>query len=210
MTPGAFDEGMAILSASYPSLSMELPTLKVWRKLLDDLDDNPFLNAVYRLCREEKQLYPGTNIVALIRERAVTASSGIVALTRLEDAMQKVGAYRSVVFDDPLIHLTVDRMGGWPKLCGMGNEEWKFLRREFERIYDAVCREPVLIDQIPKRLCGVIELSNNTSGHGDRPIQMQIYGDERKALEWTGQEKALPQTKGNVVRLDLSRIGRPL
>lgn len=196
MTPEAFDEGMAILVATYPALTLETLTLKVWRRLLEDLDDGPFLGAVMRLCREEKQLYPGTNVVALIRERAVTATSGIVAVTRLEGAMRRVGAYRSVVFDDPIIHLVVERMGGWPKLCSMADDEWKFLRRDFERIYDATCREPVPIDQISKRLPGIFELSNAANGHGDMPIQMQIYGDECRALEWTGQEKALPVKAG--------------
>lgn len=194
MQDQAFSKGMAILLATYPSMESKPATLAIWRELLDDLDDAPFLNAVYRLCREEKQLYPGSNVVALIRERAVSSASGLVALTRLEDAMQKIGAYRSVVFDDPIIHLVVDRMGGWPKLCGMEHEEWKFLRREFERIYDVAKREPVPIDQIPKRLVGVIELSNNAGGHADRPIQMSIYGDESKALEWTGHpEPKMPK-----------------
>ena len=196
MTPEGFDEGMAVLAATYPSLVMEPPTLKVWRRLLEDIDDAPFLSAVIRLCREEKQLYPGTNVVALIRERAVTATSGIVAVARLEDAMQRVGAYRSVVFDDPIIHLVVSRMGGWPKLCAITDDEWKFRRRDFERLYDAAVREPIPDDQIPQRLAGIIEISNAANGHGDRPIQMQVYGDEGKALEWTGQEKRLAMTIG--------------
>ena len=208
MQDQAFSKGMAVLLATYPGMESKPATLVIWRELLDDLDDAPFLNAVYRFCREEKQLYPGTNVVALIRERAVSSTSGIVALTRLEDAMHRVGAYQSVVFDDPVIHLAVDRMGGWPKLCAMEDNEWKFLRRDFERLYDAACREPVPVDQIPRRPCGVIELSNAANGHADRPIQMQIYGDERKALEWTGQEKALPEQKGNVVKMDLTMNGK--
>jgi hypothetical protein len=207
MTKEALARGFALICTAFPNLGLNETTLDVWAMLLEDLDDAPFLNAVIRLCREEKQLYPGTNVVALIRERAVTTTTGLVALTRFEDAMQRVGGYRSVVFDDPLIHLVVNRMGGWTKLCAIEHEEWKFLRRDFERIYDAACREPIPVDQIPKRLPGIIELSNAANGHGDRPIQMQIYGDERKALEWTGQEKALPGKVGNVVRMDLSRVG---
>jgi len=208
MTKDALARGFALICTAFPNLGMNETTLDVWAKLLEDLDDNPFLNAVLRLCREEKQLYPGTNVVALIRERAVSSTSGIVALTRLEDAMREVGGYRSITFDDPVIHLVVMRMGGWPKLCAMVVGEWKFIRRDFEKLYDAACREPIPVDQIPTRLAGILEISNSANGHGDRPVQMQIYGDEQKALEWTGQEKALPEKAGNVVKFDLSRMGK--
>jgi hypothetical protein len=29
----------------------------------------------------------------------------------------QVGAYQSVVFDDPLIHLVLEDLGGWIKIC---------------------------------------------------------------------------------------------
>lgn len=207
MTKETLARGFALICTAFPNLGLNETTLDVWAMLLEDLDDAPFLSAVIRLCREEKQIYPGTNVVALIRERAVSSNSGIVAVTRLEDAMRTVGGYRSIVFDDPIIHLVVSRMGGWPKLCAMTYDEWKFMRRDFERLYDAACREPIPIDQIPSRLAGILEISNSAHGHNGRPVQMQIYGDERKALEWTGHEKALPENTGNVVKLDLLKIG---
>jgi hypothetical protein len=172
MTPEAFDEGMAILTATYPTLAVEKPTFKVWRRLLEDLDDEPFLSAMTRLCREEQQLYPGTNIVALIRERAVGSCSGIVALSILEEAMRRYGPYKSIIFADPIIHLVVNRMGGWVRLCVIEAEEWRFMRRDFERLYNAAVKEPIPEDQIPESLPGIYEIGNAASGHADHKIYL--------------------------------------
>jgi hypothetical protein len=182
MTPEAFKEGVGILSTTFPNLDIQGGrTLLVWQKLLDDIPDKAFLSAVLRLCREETQIYPGSNVVAMIRERAVGARAGIVALHLLEEAMRRYGAYVSVVLPDPVIHLVVARMGGWPKLCSMDLDEWKFLRRDFEKLYDAAVKEPIPADQLPARLPGLLEIGNAAAGHHDHPVRIIDLG-ERKSL----------------------------
>jgi hypothetical protein len=172
VTPKTFEEGIAVLSATHPSLEITGTTLMIWRRLLEDIEDGPFLSAVIRLCREEKQIYPGTNVVALIRERSLGGRSGIVALSVLEEAMRRYGAYKSIIFADPVIHLVVARMGGWPKLCTTEMGEWKFMRRDFERLYDAVVKEPIPENQIPESLPGLHEIGNAAGGHADHPIDL--------------------------------------
>ena len=69
MEDKTFSEGIAFLSAVFPSLQFNSAKLKVWRNLLDDLDDAEFLGAVRHVCMETPEIYPGTNLIAKIRDR---------------------------------------------------------------------------------------------------------------------------------------------
>lgn len=186
MTPKAFEEGIAILSSTYPNLVLTPQTLQVWRRLLEDLEDEAFKGAILRLCRELAQIFPGTNPVALIRERAAGGCSGIVALAVIEEAMRRHGAYKSVIFADPLIHLVVERMGGWPKLCEIAGDEWRFVRRDLERLYDVVAKELIPMEKIPAILPGLHEIGNAANGHIEAPTYLV---DMRQTKALPGAER---------------------
>lgn len=179
-----------MIAATFPQLRMEMETLAVWRELLSDIPDERFMEATARLCREV-EVYPGTNIVKEIRERANSRTAGIVALAKFEEAMRDVGAYKTVVFDDPLIHLVVGRMGGWPKLCAMPESEWKFARRDFEKMYDHAAGEPIPLMEIPPALPGIHEIANSAAGNRDAVVQLATIGDRERAALWTTERRGL-------------------
>jgi hypothetical protein len=47
------------------------------------------------------------------------------------EAMQTVGAYSDVVFDDPAIHAAIEDCGGWVKICRSQTEELSYLQHRF-------------------------------------------------------------------------------
>ncbi|MGJ7522963.1 DUF6475 domain-containing protein [Variovorax sp. LT1P1] len=46
-------------------------------------------------------------------------------------AMQSVGAYQDVIFDDPATHAAIEDIGGWPKVCRTEAKELSYLQRRF-------------------------------------------------------------------------------
>lgn len=49
---------------------MDDPTLIIWYGLLKDLSDRTYMGAIEKICKNTSNIYPGTNIVALILETA--------------------------------------------------------------------------------------------------------------------------------------------
>ncbi len=59
---------MGALAQAFPDKKMDLNFM--WN-FLKDLDDSSFLNSIKDFIINEPSLYPGTNIIALIREKAL-------------------------------------------------------------------------------------------------------------------------------------------
>ena len=68
MKDKTFDEGMILLSTVFKGIDFARDTLRVYNRLLNDLDDENFEQAIIKICKELKEIYPGTNLIALIRE----------------------------------------------------------------------------------------------------------------------------------------------
>ncbi len=115
------------------------------------------------------------DIVDFIEENGkARALSAWVIVAR---TMQQVGIYQSVVFDDSLIHVVVEEMGGWIKLCAMTNDDLPFRAREFQKRYlGFVTRKPA---RYPKCLYGLSACENAKNGYAIEPPL--LIGDRKKA-----------------------------
>lgn len=72
----------------------------------------------------------------IIRYIIVTAETrALLAWTKVTAAIRRVGAYDSVVFDDPCIHSALVSMGGWVALCRTNTHDMPFRAREFQAHY---------------------------------------------------------------------------
>ncbi|MEE9452640.1 MAG: DUF6475 domain-containing protein [Gammaproteobacteria bacterium] len=101
------------------------------------------------------------------------------AWTKVMQAIEHVGSYESVVFDDARIHVVLADMGGWIALCGRQVEQLKFLQHEFQKRYrHSLTQTP---SNYPKILGGVISRDNASKGF-DTPAPVFI-GDESKARQ---------------------------
>ncbi len=108
-----------------------------------------------------------------------TQDSALVAWAKVDRAIRIVGTYRSVVFDDPLIHRVITEMGGWIQLGTKTTKEWPFLENEFVNRYRGY-RMRSEIPEFPPVLVGISESSNaeNNREHTEPPT---LIGDSVRA-----------------------------
>lgn len=94
------------------------------------------------------------------KERAVIAF-GCVAET-----IKRHGYYDSVSFDDPLINAAIRNLGGWERVSLIEDHEEfdKWFRKEFERVYIALCRTGASAEAC-KPLMGHYDKANGHAGY---------------------------------------------
>lgn len=108
-----------------------------------------------------------------------TETQGMKAWSKVLTAIKRVGPYESIVFDDHLIHIVVNDMGGWVELCKISEQEEPFRGREFEKRYSAyVLQKP---PTYPKQLSGIHAHQNTLLGYVTK--QPVLFGDEQKSLK---------------------------
>lgn len=115
--------------------------------------------------------------------RGNSANTAQSAWTKVDQAVRRIGPYRSVAFDDPVIHRVIADMGGWIRMCGHDNEQWPFIQREFENRYRgfSVAGE---IPEYPRILIGIAEDHNKREAiriGADLQEKPALIGDAAKA-----------------------------
>lgn len=86
LSPQIFAKGVLILRSCVRGLEVDDKTMSVWYELLKDLSDITYSEAVKKICRSTTNIYPGTNIVAMILEAAdKVRMEGPPARLQLED-----------------------------------------------------------------------------------------------------------------------------
>lgn len=100
------------------------------------------------------------------------------AWSKVMDAIKHVGAYQSIVFDDPLIHAVIQNMGGWTNLCKVKNDELPFRANEFEKRYVGYVQHAPI--SYPKQLTGITEHCNQIQGFPSPPPV--LIGNQQQAL----------------------------
>lgn len=119
---------------------------------------------------------PG-ELVAIVQ--GDSAAQALLAWSKVARAIRVVGAYRSVVFDDPLIQAVIWDMGGWQALCAMSIKDEPFRAREFEKRYmHYLIRPPT---SYPRQLTGITDAVNAARGYIQQ-APPTLIGDLDKAL----------------------------
>jgi hypothetical protein len=101
------------------------------------------------------------------------------ALIKLEDACKRIGYDKSVVFDDPIIHMVVRALGDWQAICVMSEDEWKWKRKEFMSLYRVFSANP---REYPEKLIGYHDHKSTINGLHDNITTPILIGDEHKAM----------------------------
>ena len=125
-------KGLAILALTFPEKKFDG---KVWWELLNDIDDKKFLIAVKDVCSTTKELYPGTNLIAIIREIAL---SGMYLLSgeaweEVLKEVSRVGYVGIPKFKDAITEKAVNCIG-WKTICA--SEMIGVERSHFTKIYE--------------------------------------------------------------------------
>jgi hypothetical protein len=84
----------------------------------------------------------------------------------LHQAMATIGAYRSLICDNPVLGQTILAMfGSWPQACrtDLSDEMWAATRKEFDRVYRVYAADYQRLsadDQQPTVLKGLAQINN--------------------------------------------------
>lgn len=93
-------------------------------------------------------------------------------------ALKAQNRYNSVCFDDPVIHSTIEAMGGWVKFCSMeGYTDEKWQMTDFIKIYKGMANRP----DHPVKLQGLLEVQNSERGYIDYIPDVKLIGNKEKA-----------------------------
>lgn len=120
-------------------------------------------------------------------------TNAMQAWTKVDRTIRSVGPWESVCFDDPIVHLAIQDMGGWIDICNTPTEkDLEFKMHEFQKRYQGYLIQGGAPDH-PKRLVGSAEAYNSTEGHrtlppiliGNRELAQLVYegGSEQRQIE---------------------------
>lgn len=155
--------------------------LDVWWQALKPYDLAAIRDALGRHCvnPDNGQWLPKPADVVKMIEGS-TLDSAVVAWTKVDRAVQAVGTYSTVVFDDALIHCVIAEMGGWPQLGQKKVDEWPFVTKEFQQRYRAY-KSRRQTPAFPPKLIGLFDQQNRQNGHDDQnPV---LIGDDARARD---------------------------
>ncbi len=108
-----------------------------------------------------------------------STEKALYAWNKVLKAIRQVGSYNSIVFDDPIIHLILDDMGGWILMCKTNESELSFARYDFEKRYK--CYLKYMPAKYPTKLIGLID-SFNQINHQQLTMP-ELFGDKEVALK---------------------------
>lgn len=119
--------------------------LAIYYQLLQDLDDETFLLGIKRLLQE--RVYTNIPSIADIREYSLNIrESDLVARSRiaknkLKEAVRQFGYCYNIVFDDPVLHLMVQDLGGWVGVCNMKEKDfYDYIKFDFDKVYSSFAK----------------------------------------------------------------------
>jgi len=107
-----------------------------------------------------------------------TETKALTAWARVDKALRGVGAWRTVVFDDAIIHRVIDDMGGWIKLCHTNEEEIPFRANEFQKRYTGYLFRETF--DYPPKLVGLADTQNGSTEFRGFRGSIAFIGDRAK------------------------------
>lgn len=147
MTEKEFQKGFAIFTATFDR-NYPPATLRIYFDLLKDLNPEPFLVAIQAICQGQKEWYPNTNVVAMIRDKVADLESNLptpeAAWERVVEASKDVRVRGSLhpeikraVKAVGLEYHMIEPNGGF---CLTPNEI-AFIRKDFMKFYASFSKQ---------------------------------------------------------------------
>jgi len=144
------------------------------------------------------------DIVKMLEGTSQSASA--IAWGKVYQAVSDVGMYRSLAFDDPIIHLAITDIGGWQEICKGQEAELCFLQSRFEKSYRAYAHRRHDLPPYPRYLAGIFECENRLHGYPvDPPV---LVGDPQRAsmVLANGSNKTLVVSVAQAAQDTINRI----
>ena len=129
-----FGEYIALWSEMHSKELSDLLARAYWKALEPYSDED--CHTAFEKCSIECDWFPKIpHILERMPGNAPEGDQASLAWAEVDKAVRTIGNYSSVQFSDPVIHSVIQAMGGWHELCQCSNDEWKWKRVEFEKLY---------------------------------------------------------------------------
>lgn len=155
-------------------------TLSVWAQACQGFSLEQLRKALtaHATDPERGQFAPKVADVVRILQGTYTDRASLAWGKTLE-AMQSVGAYTDVVFDDPAIHAAIEDLGGWPKACRTERKDLSYLQHRFCEAHKAYTGRGQF--PYPRRLMGDRSPDFEFEKRGLPPPRPALVGDPQRA-----------------------------
>lgn len=112
--------------------------LSVWWQASERFDFDQVRKALTKHAMDPERGQFAPKPADLVRALEGTATDrALMAWGKVLDAIQRVGQYQDVVFDDAAIHAAVDDLGGWPKVCITELKDLSYVQHRFTESHRA-------------------------------------------------------------------------
>lgn len=141
---------------------------------LSDLPSDALERSVAAAVRTCKFMPTPSELRSLASDRpnATPEDLAMVAFSAVSNAVGRIGSYKSVSFDDPVVNATIRTLGGWPEICSKPESEFNtFFRNDFIKQYAAFYRAGVN-GEITAPLIGLTDQANLIGGYNQSKLKL--------------------------------------
>lgn len=143
---------------------------EVWAKVLGCYPAQKIIDACME-CIRTGTFFPRVSKMIEFIEGDIESETELAWLL-LKEKMSKEGYYKSVSFpENPVIGAVIEVMGGWCKMFDIKEDEEKWVKREFIKMYPIYKKRGIY----PDRLIGKFEADNLKVGYSEEYL-LKRYG----------------------------------
>jgi hypothetical protein len=155
-------------------------TLEVWWQACQRFDLDQVRRALTGHAMDAERGVFAPKPADIVRKLEGTSSDrAMLAWGKALDAMQRVGAYSDVVFDDPAIHAAIEDLGGWPKVCRAETKDMSYLQHRFCESHRAYTESGAF--DYPRILMGDRSPDEMFAKKGLKPPKPAVIGETEMA-----------------------------
>jgi hypothetical protein len=182
MKPGQFNDFRSLLSDALSFYRQDVTPfmLDVWWQACRSFDIEQVRKAMTAHAMDPDRGQFAPKPADIVRQLGGTATDrAMLAWGKVLEAMQSVGAYADVVFDDPAIHACVEDLGGWPKVCRGEMKDLGYLQHRFCEAHRAYTGRGSF--EYPRSLRGDRSPDEMFARRGLPPPKPAVIGDREMA-----------------------------
>lgn len=174
-----FKEYMTALCEVHSREPLTFTLNDIYWKTLEPFDDYACESAFKYLLMHTKFFPKPSEFLEILEGN--NQDKAMLAWLKVTKAIRRIGTYQSVRFDDPVIHSSIQAMGGWVSFGDVLEKDLPWKQKEFERIYSAIAGRNN--GDHPEYLPGRSEMDNVRTGYREFKNEIIEIGFDNKVLQ---------------------------